>query len=1097
MNICPTIPQKGLYMALFNNKIQLFDNINNRLADDLKTEIKKHSKLSIAAACFSIYAYQDLKKQLENIDELRFIFTSPTFLSGANHKEQREFYIPRQEREQSLYGTDFELRLRNQMTQKAISKECADWIRTKVQFKSNRTNRFIQPFINIGDKYTYIGMNGFTTTDLGTEKGNALAMYVNRLENENSKQYLNLFNEIWNDPEQMEDVKQRILEHIETIYAENAPEYIYMVTLYNIFKEFLNDISDDVLPNEATGFKQSQIWNKLFAFQKDAARDIIHKLEKYNGCILADSVGLGKTFTALAVIKYYECRNKSVLVLCPKKLQDNWATYKENYLNNPVAKDRLRYDVLYHTDLSRDHGMSGSIDLSKINWGNYDLLVIDESHNFRNGGKTTVDEDGIESYNRYNQLMEKVIKSGVKTKVLMLSATPVNNRFVDLKYQLELAYEGMEDEINEKLNTKKSLSVIFNNAQRAFNDWSKLPEEKRTTEALLNKLDQDFFEVLDSVTIARSRKHIEKSYDTSEIGKFPTRLEPDNRYPAITLDESLGINYADLFGKLEHLYLSVYSPSKFIFPSKLPKYESKYGKKAGKGISLTGREMGTRKLMAINLMKRLESSWFSFNETAKSIADKINKAVSAIEKFKKSHSVKGFKLDIFDIDDDDEQIDTTYGEYSIDFNDMDYESWLRELQNDQAIFNDIIELFSHMTPELDNKLNELKSIIKNKIEHPLNANNKKVLIFTAWADTAQYLYDNISKYVSKEFGLNTGVVTGDANTSDSTIKRNGDKGKFDFNELLTMFSPVSKDRDVLNNMPSEDIDILIGTDCISEGQNLQDCDYMVNFDIHWNPVRIVQRFGRIDRIGSKNDKIQMVNFWPERELDKYIDLTNRVQNRMTGVAITSTGINVIGKDQDLQYRKAQLEKIKTETPDLEDMNTGVNIMDLGLNEFRLEVVDYRKSHPEIEHAAKGMHAVVAAKSDMPSGVIFVLRNVNNGEKIDKQNRLHPFYMVYLSENGDVVCDHLSAKKMLDIMGRLCKGQTAPNKALCKSFNTETKDGFDMKHYSEMLNKSIQTIINVKEESDVNSIFTYGGSTLGVNNIQGLDDFELICFVVVK
>lgn len=1084
-------------MALFNNKIQSFDNINNRLVDDLKAEIKKHSKLSIAAACFSIYAYQDLKKQLESVDELRFIFTSPTFLGVNNSKEQREFYIPRLEREQSLYGTEFELRLRNQMTQKAISKECAEWIRNKVQFKSNKTNRLIQPFINIDDKYTYLGINGFTTTDLGTEKGNALAMFINRLEAENSKQYLNLFNEIWNNSEQLEDVKQKILEHIETIYAENAPEYIYMVTLYNIFKEFLNDISDDVLPNEATGFKQSEIWNKLYTFQKDAARDIIHKLEKFNGCILADSVGLGKTFTALAVIKYYECRNKSVLVLCPKKLQDNWTTFRENYLNNPVAKDRLRYDVLYHTDLSRERGLSGSIDLGKINWGNYDLVVIDESHNFRNGGKTTVDEDGIESYNRYNQLMEKVIKAGVKTKVLMLSATPVNNRFVDLKYQLELAYEGAEDEINDKLNTKKGLTTIFNNAQRAFNDWSKLPEEERTTEALLGRLDQDFFEVLDSVTIARSRKHIEKSYNMAEIGKFPTRLDPDNRYPAITLDESLGLNYDDIFSKLEQLYLSVYSPSKFIFPSKLEKYENKYGKKAGKGISLTGREMGTRKLMAINLMKRLESSWYSFNETAKSIAAKIDSAISAIEQFKKAKSARGFKFSFFGIAEDEEDIDTTYGDYSIDFNDMDYETWLKELQSDQEVFAEILRLFGQMTPELDNKLNELKAIIRHKIENPLNADNKKVLIFTAWADTARYLYDNLSEYLREEFGLNTGVVTGDISTSDSTIKRNGDKGKFDFNELLTMFSPVSKDRDKLNNIPSGDIDVLIGTDCISEGQNLQDCDYMVNFDIHWNPVRIVQRFGRIDRIGSRNDKIQMVNFWPERELDKYIDLTNRVQNRMVGVAVAGAGINVIGQDQELQYRKAQLEKIRKETPDLEDMNTGVNIMDLGLNEFRLEVVDYRKSHPEIETAARGLHAVVAATPDMPAGTIFVLRNVNNGDKIDKQNRLHPFYMVYLSENGDVVCDHLSAKKLLDIMGRLCKGQTAPNKALCKAFNTETKDGMDMRHYSDMLNKSIQTIINVKEETDVNSIFSFGGSTLGVNNIRGLDDFELICFVVVK
>ncbi len=752
---------------------------------------------------------------------------------------------------------------------------------------------------------------------------------------------------------------------------------------------------------------------------------------------------------------------------------------------------------MYHTDLSRDHGLSGGIDLSRINWGNYDLVVIDESHNFKNGGKTTINEDGTESLNRYNKLMERVIKSGVKTKVLMLSATPVNNRFVDLKYQLELAYEGAEDEINDKLNTKKGLSTIFNNAQRAFNDWSKLPEEERTTEALLKSLDQDFFEVLDSVTIARSRKHIEKSYNMAEIGKFPKRLDPDNRYPAITLDDSLGLNYDDIFSKLEHLFLSVYSPSKFIFPSKLEKYEQKYGKKAGKGISLTGREMGTRKLMATNLLKRLESSWYSFNETAKSIFGKINGAISAIEQFKTTKASTGFKSDIFDIDGDDDDIDSTFGDYNIDFNDMDYESWLAELKNDQAIFGEILRLFGQMNPELDNKLNELKSLIRDKLNHPLNGGNKKVLIFTAWADTAQYLYDNLSRYMLDEFGLHTGVVTGNASTSDSTLKRNGNNGKFDFNELLTMFSPVSKGRDQLNNMPSGDIDILIGTDCISEGQNLQDCDYMVNFDIHWNPVRIVQRFGRIDRIGSRNEKIQMVNFWPEEQLDKYIDLNDRVQNRMVGLALASTGTNVIGKDQDLPYRRAQLERIRTETPDLEDMDTGVNIMDLGLNEFRLEVVDYRKTNPGIETAAHGLHAVVAATPDMPAGTIFVLRNVNNGDRIDKQNRLHPFYMVYLGEDGDVVCDHLSAKHLLDMMGRLCKGKTSPDKHLCKLFNTETKDGFDMSHYSEMLNRAIQTIINVKEETDVNSIFSYGGSTLGMNEMRGLDDFELICFVVVK
>ncbi len=1083
-------------MALFNNSdVKLFDNYTSRLIDDLKEQVKKHSKLSIAAACFSMYAYENLKKQLNDVAELRFIFTSPTFLNQKNQKEQREFYIPRQEREQSLYGTEFELRLRNKLTQKAISKECADWIRAKVQFKSNKTSGPMQSYINIDDRYTYTGINGFTTTDLGTEKGNTIGTFINRIGTDAARQYLRKFDEIWNNPELLEDVKSKVLESIETVYKENSPEFIYMVTLYNIFREFLADISSDYMPKDATGFKNSKIWNMLYSFQKDAAIDIIHKLEKYNGCILADSVGLGKTFTALAVMKYYQERNMRVLVLCPKKLQDNWGTFKGNYSNNPVAEDRFNYDILYHTDLTRESGRTGETDLSRINWGNYDLLVLDESHNFRNGGQTNVDEDGVEHLNRYNQLMEKVIKPCVRTKVLMLSATPVNNRFVDLKHQLELAYEGVEDTINDKLDTQKNLTTIFNNAQRAFNEWSNKPFEQRTTEALLSALDQDFFTVLDSVTIARSRKHIEKSYNMDEIGKFPTRKPPINKSPAITLDPEFGLDYKMLADKLWKLNMAVYNPSKHIHPSVREKYEQLYGKREGRGISLIGREMGTVKLMGTNLLKRLESSWYAFNLTATAIQNKINSAIAVVENFMTKHSGS---LVIDDMDDEQlAEFGLNSGKYKIDLNDMDYKSWLAELYSDRDILDSILQSFAKITPENDNKLQELKNLISDKINNPINPGNKKILIFTEWADTAEYLYKHLSEYVHDEFGLNTAVITGDAGTSKTTLKVNN-KIKLDFNMIMTLFSPVSKGRDKLNCAPQDDIDILIGTDCISEGQNLQDCDFMVNFDIHWNPVRIVQRFGRIDRIGSKNDCIQMVNFWPEGDLDEYINLTNRVQNRMIGGSVVGTGANPLKtSDDDLAYRREQLKKIQTENPDIEDVGTGVNIMDLGLNEFRLEVVEYLKIHPELEHVAHGLHTIVPATDDMPAGTIFILRNVNNGEKIDKQNRLHPFYMVYLSENGDVVCDHLSPKKMLDFMRRLCKGQNTPYKELCRVFNNETRDGFDMAHYSDLLSKSIQSIIQTKDESDIDSIFGTGGSGLLTNSIRGLDDFELISFIVVK
>lgn len=551
-----------------------FDNINSKVVDDLKVSIKDGSKLSIASACFSIYAFEELKLQLQNIDELRFIFTAPSFIQDGEAKQRREFYIPRLDRERTLYGSQFEVKLRNQLTQKAIALECADWIREKVKFKSNVTSANMQGFINISNEEhaTYTPVNGFTTTDLGCEKGNNICNFVVKVEAENSKQYLRMFNELWNDDKQFADVTEQVVENISNIYKENSPEFIYFVALYNIFNEFLEDISEDVLPNEATGFKESQIWNKLYDFQKDASLAIINKLEKYNGCILADSVGLGKTFTALSVIKYYENRNKSVLVLCPKKLNDNWVTYRSNYINNPIAKDRLRYDILFHSDLSRNAGYSNGLDLSHVNWGNYDLVVIDESHNFRNGGKITagdVDEDPRE--NRYLKLMNKVIRTGVKTKVLMLSATPVNNRFNDLKNQLELAYEGNVEQMDKLLNTSSSLDEIFRQAQKAYNTWSKLPEQQRTTDVLLGMLSFDFFEVLDSVTIARSRKHIEAYYDTNAVGKFPTRLAPISRRPPLT-DLPDAINYNEIFGQLQKLNLAIYTPSAFILPSKLSKY---------------------------------------------------------------------------------------------------------------------------------------------------------------------------------------------------------------------------------------------------------------------------------------------------------------------------------------------------------------------------------------------------------------------------------------------------------------------------------------------------------------------------------------------
>lgn len=1076
--------------------MQIIDNINKTVKEDLQESIRRESKMSVAAACFSMYAYQELKKQLEQVDEFSFIFTSPTFVKERAEKEKREFYIPRLNRESSLYGTEFEIKLRNEMTQRAIARECADWIRRKATFKSNTTGENMGGFMTVASKeeqVAYMPINGFTTVDLGCERGNNSYNMVNRIEAPFATQYIQLFDTLWNDKAKMQDVTDVVVENISSVYNENSPEFIYFITLYHVFSEFLDDISEDVLPNEATGFKQSKIWSMLYDFQRDAVLAIINKLEKYNGCILADSVGLGKTFTALAVIKYYENRNKSVLVLCPKKLAANWNTYRDNYVNNPIAVDRLNYDVLFHTDLSRNGGTSNGLDLDRLNWGNYDLIVIDESHNFRNGegGAGTHKSDGE---NRYQVLMRKVIRAGVKTKVLMLSATPVNNRFYDLRNQLALAYEGDADVMDQRLNTTKSIDEIFRQAQRAFNAWSELKPEQRTTDALLRTLDFDFFEVLDSVTIARSRKHIERYYDTSEIGKFPERLKPISLRPNLT-DLNQAIDYNQIYELLSSLTLCIYTPSDYIFPSKLDKYMDR-----GKAnLTMQGREFGIQRLMSINLLKRLESSVFSFNLTLKRIWQLIHTTIEGIDHYEKYGNADITMYEAgesdFDMEDSNTDFFSVGKKTKIDLEDMDYKSWRKALQQDADNLELLILMVADITPEHDTKLQTLFRLLDDKMAHPINPGNKKVIIFTAFSDTAGYLYEHVSEYMKKRYGLDTAVITGaiDGKTTAKGLKPT-------LNNVLTCFSPVSKDKAVLlPNNPTE-IDVLIATDCISEGQNLQDCDYLINYDIHWNPVRIIQRFGRIDRIGSRNAYIQLVNFWPNMTLDDYINLKSRVETRMKITVMTATGDDdLINPEEkgDLEYRKQQLKRLQEEVVDLEDMSTGISIMDLGLNEFRLDLLAYIKNHGDLEKTPRGLHAVVPKTEGCPEGVIFVLKNVNNSVNIDNQNRIHPFYMVYISTEGEIVCDYLNPKGLLDDVRLLCRGKSEPIKALCAQFNRETDDGRNMSEMSELLSMAIDSIIDAKADNDIDSLFKSGGTSALMSAVSGLDDFELICFFVVK
>lgn len=1073
--------------------MKLIDNLSEKLVDDLRVTMQRDSRVSIAAACFSVYAYEELKAQLENIDELRFLFTSPTFLQEKTAKARREFYIPRRNREKALHGSEFEIRLRNDFSQKAISRECADWIRRKVCFKSNQTAEGIPNFMIIDSAapVTYAPVNGFTRADLGCERGSNLFTMINRIDAPQSTQYLELFNTIWNDKQRLQDVTDTVLESITTAYQENSPEFLYFFALYNIFGDFLEHVSEDDLPSDTNGFKESIVWNKLYTFQKDAALAIISKLEQFNGCILADSVGLGKTFTALAVIKYYENRNLRVLVLCPKKLSDNWITYKANYRNNPLAGDRLRYDVLYHTDFSREQGFSGETDLSKLNWAAYDLVVIDESHNFRNGGD--VDDDG--KSNRYTKLMNKVIRPGARTRVLMLSATPVNNRFYDLRNQLALAYEGNSSAWKDKLDTNRSVEEIFRSAQKQFNAWSKLAPSQRTTEQLMRMLDFDFFEILDAVTIARSRQHIEKYYNIEEIGNFPTRLPPVTKQPPLT-DLNNAITYDEIYELILSLTLSIYTPSNYILPSRLKKYAD-LNHEGKNSLTQAGREEGIRRLMSINLLKRLESSVHSFRLTLQRIRDMIAATLDTIHTYDPHKIIELKELTgaaDFDADDMESDLFTVGRKVKIALEDMDYLTWQRDLQTDFETLQLLLGMVADITPGHDSKLQTLLQTLAEKQREPLNKDNRKVLIFTAFSDTAQYLYEQVGAYMLRSFGLHTALVTGSVEGR-STVP----KFKADLNNVLTCFSPVSKDRAAL--MPNgPDIDILIATDCISEGQNLQDCDCVINYDIHWNPVRLVQRFGRIDRIGSRNVVIQMINFWPDVQLDAYIDLRARVETRMKALVLSSTGDdNPLSPEEkgDLEYRREQLQRLRTEVVDLEDMRGGVSITDLGLNEFRMELLEYAKHHPELETCPGGISAVTAATPDAPPGVVFVLKNVHNEVNINDRNRLHPYYLVYLDEDGVTLHSHLCPKDILDAMRQLCRGQKQPDKALCRVFNAETDDGRKMQKYSDLLEDAVLSIVDAKADSDLDSLFRAGGTTALLDKVSGLDDFELICFVVVR
>ena len=1071
------------------------DNKTNFVYEELEDSIKRGSKLSVVSALFSMYAYDSLKKHLDRIENMRFIYTKPSFIKD-DKKESREYYIDNN----NIFGNEYEIKLKNEMTQESISRDFSDWIREKVDIKSYKeTNEAQRRMICVdnGDE-SNIFINGsvdFTTTGLGlskSDRGDSSTCIYGKMFTE---PFFNDFEQIWNDAdEKLEDVKDEVLEQLQTMHKENPAEFIYFLSLYNIFNDNLEALDEDKIIRKGNTLKESRIWNKLYKFQKDAVMGVIDKIENYNGCILADSVGLGKTFTALAVIKYYESRNDRVLVLVPKKLRDNWTIYTQNDKRNIFVDDRFNYDVLNHTDLSRDGGKSGDLDLSTINWGNYDLVVIDESHNFRNNPAFK------ERKTRYQKLMDDIIKGGHKTRVLMLSATPVNNRMTDIRNQISFITE--EDDNALKEIGINSIDNTLRKAQAAFNQWSKLPESQRTGESFVDTIDLDYFQLLDTLTIARSRRHIEKYYDLGEIGDFPERLQPINIKSKIDSKEEL-YSLSEINNEISRLNLGIYSPLNYVLPTKSDEYERKYATvgRSGNLLKQKDKDNAMVQLMRINLLKRLESSIESFRLSTNRLIENIDDVLDKIEKG--IDYDPNLNIDIIDPDED-EYENLLFGKKrKVLLQDMDLIKWKQDLELDKIKLETLLNEAKKVTPSRDDKLNDLKKIIIEKQENPLNPNNKKIIIFTAFADTAKYLYKNIHQWALDEFGIHSALITG-GDDNKTTLK--SVTNKKNLNDMLTNFSPKSKERSQIYPNATEEIDILICTDCISEGQNLQDCDYLINYDIHWNPVRIIQRFGRIDRIGSENKVIQLVNFWPNMELDEYINLESRVKNRMVMVDVSATGEeNIISKDQtmnDLEYRRRQLEELQERVLDLEDISNSISITDLTFNDIKIELMDYMKENKdELEKAPKGIYSITDIPSELMEevepGVIFLLRQITGTTESQERNPLSPYYLVYIGENQQVKLSYIKSKKLLDYYKKLCLGKKEVLHDLVKDFNRETNDGKDMEKYSSLLVETIENILGKKQEAGVKSLFSKGGTATVKQDINGLEEFELVTFLIIK
>ena len=1089
------------------------------VADFLRAKIQTDSKLSIVSAYFTIYAFDALKDELERIEHLNFLFGEPSFVNrlDPSKTEKKAFII-------DAAG----LELANKLQQKRVAKECADWIDRKVDIKtikqSNLLHGKMYHIANGGVEDAILGSSNFTVRGLGLgSTGNNIELNLIVDGNRDRQELKQWFDEIWSNDDLVKDVKKEVLAYLRQLYENHTPEFIYYKTLYHIFEKFLGDAGKTDADLGKTSLFETDIWKALFEFQKDGVKGAINKILRHNGCIIADSVGLGKTYEALAVMKYFELKNERVLVLCPKKLRDNWTVYRSNSLLNPFVDDRFRYDVVSHTDLSRETGYSGDINLATLNWGNYDLIVIDESHNFRNNTPGKKDEEGnIISKSRYQRLMDDIIKTGIRTKVLLLSATPVNNNLKDLRNQLYFLTENKDDAFAETIGVS-SLKETLATAQKAFSHWAKKQTHEQKTSELLDKLNAAFFKLLDELTIARSRKHIQKYYKATieQLGGFPKREKPISLYPEIDLQGRF-LSYDKLNDEIAAYKLALFNPSRFV----LTDHKADYEKQGTFPFSQADREHFLIGMMKVNFLKRLESSVKSFEITMERTIAKIEGLEKKIKNFqalpKQNPDSEELELELDDPGHDEELEEAMQVGGKLKFR-LDHlrldgdDGWLKALKRDKDQLLTLFNAARSVSPKDDAKLAELKKLIVAKLKKPtttkLGEPNKKILVFTAFADTASYLYDSLLDWAHKELGIHMALVCGGGNIRTTF-------GESAFDQILTNFSPHAKKRAKIPSMPQQgEIDLLIATDCISEGQNLQDCDYLVNYDIHWNPVRIIQRFGRIGRIGSINHAVHLVNFWPTEDLNKYINLKNRVEARMALVDLSATFEDNVLKNEeiediisdDLRYRDKQLLRLKDEVLDIEDLGDSVSLTEFTLDDFRLELLKYIESNKQaLEDAPFGLYTCVPPHPDhkvIGPGVIFCFRQEGHREGApdakpepsESINPLHPYFLVYVLDDGNVRFGFAHPKQILDIYRILCSGKAEAYSQLCNLFDQETNHGNAMAAYDTLLQKAVNSLSATFRKRAASGLQSSRGFVLpnAQEQIHEKTDLELVTWLVIK